>query len=66
MESIKISPELPRNDVVLLRNLADDIQRCQNPDPVGNEKPSSGRVAKRSSSAPGQEVGNGSRSTPSI
>ncbi|KAI1399486.1 hypothetical protein F4819DRAFT_497960 [Hypoxylon fuscum] len=59
MESIKISPELPRNDVVLLRNLADDIQRCQNPDPVGNEKPSSGRVAKRSSSAPGQEVGNG-------
>ncbi|KAI1093035.1 hypothetical protein F5B19DRAFT_491801 [Rostrohypoxylon terebratum] len=29
MDSITINPELPPNDVLLLRNLSDDIQRCQ-------------------------------------
>ncbi|KAI1141948.1 hypothetical protein F5Y05DRAFT_422217 [Hypoxylon sp. FL0543] len=56
MDPIIISPELPRNDVVLLRNLADDIERCQqNP---GSAK-SSGRVATKHDSAPGRKVVNG-------
>ncbi|KAI1775058.1 hypothetical protein F4818DRAFT_441882 [Hypoxylon cercidicola] len=62
MTSIAISPELPPNDVILLRNLSDDIQRCQqNPGPNsanGSAKSSNG-IAKRHSSAPGREAANG-------
>ncbi|KAI1758740.1 hypothetical protein GGR53DRAFT_528629 [Hypoxylon sp. FL1150] len=64
MASITISPELPRNDVILLRNLADDIERCQQtpgPPPSSNgSAKSSGGIAKRKPSAPGQEAANGS------
>ncbi|KAI4866792.1 hypothetical protein F4820DRAFT_468537 [Hypoxylon rubiginosum] len=62
MASITISPELPPNDVILLRNLADDIQRCQQntgpPNSNGSAKPPGG-IAKRNSSASGQEAANG-------
>ncbi|KAI1416897.1 hypothetical protein F5Y13DRAFT_153278 [Hypoxylon sp. FL1857] len=61
MDSIIISPELPRNDVLLLRNLADDIQRCQqNPGPPSNgSAKSSGGSVKHDSSAPGRKAVNG-------
>ncbi|KAI1379526.1 hypothetical protein F4677DRAFT_442503 [Hypoxylon crocopeplum] len=57
MSSIIISPELPPNDVVLLRNLADDIQRCEQKPTTSAESP--GRNAEQSSSAPGQEAVDG-------
>ncbi|KAI6091246.1 hypothetical protein F4821DRAFT_226782 [Hypoxylon rubiginosum] len=64
MASITISPELPRNDVILLRNLADDIERCQQkagPPPSSNgSAKSSGGIAQRKPSASGQEAANGS------
>ncbi|KAI2607127.1 uncharacterized protein GGS25DRAFT_320267 [Hypoxylon fragiforme] len=44
MSSIKISPELPPNDVIVLRNLADDIQRYQeNADPTSAKPSASGQ-----------------------
>ncbi|OTA59205.1 hypothetical protein K449DRAFT_385235 [Hypoxylon sp. EC38] len=60
MDSIIISPELPRNDVLLLQNLANDIQQCQQK-PGSSSKgsaESSGSIAKHDS-APGREVANG-------
>ncbi|KAL7627733.1 hypothetical protein AAE478_001928 [Parahypoxylon ruwenzoriense] len=66
---IVISPELPPNDVILLQNLADDVQRCQqNPGPsrgdaAAAESPS-GRIADQdsNSSTPGQGAADGSPS----
>ncbi|KAI1460289.1 hypothetical protein F4805DRAFT_454713 [Annulohypoxylon moriforme] len=63
MDSIIISPELPPNDILLLRNLSDDIQRCQ-PNPGSSTKSSaksSGRTVNNdnSVSAPGQGATNG-------
>ncbi|OTB06501.1 hypothetical protein M426DRAFT_72274 [Hypoxylon sp. CI-4A] len=60
--SIKISPELPLNDVILLRNLSNDIERCQqkNPGPASNgSAKASGKVAERNTSAPGQATADG-------
>ncbi|KAI2621475.1 hypothetical protein GGS26DRAFT_569371 [Hypomontagnella submonticulosa] len=54
MGSITISQELPPNDVLLLRNLADDIERYQQ---QGSAK-SAGNTVK-SDSVPGQEADNG-------
>ncbi|XXG98249.1 RAS1 protein [Hypoxylon texense] len=64
--SITISPELPPNDVILLRNLADDIERCQRcqqnsgpPSSNGSANKPPGGIAKRNSSASGQGAASG-------
>ncbi|KAI0889218.1 uncharacterized protein GGS22DRAFT_153429 [Annulohypoxylon maeteangense] len=62
MDSIIISPELPPNDVLLLRNLSEDIQRCQQntgPSTKSSAKKSSGKTVNNESSASGQEATNG-------
>ncbi|KAI2621278.1 hypothetical protein GGR54DRAFT_630336 [Hypoxylon sp. NC1633] len=51
MSPIIISPELPPNDVLLLRNLADDLQRCQQDS--GPSGKSSGRNEDQDSSVNG-------------
>ncbi|KAI0161024.1 hypothetical protein GGR52DRAFT_562604 [Hypoxylon sp. FL1284] len=64
MATITISPELPPNDVILLRNLADDVERYQEQNAVphgsgssksGGAAKSSDGIAKRASSAPSQD-----------
>ncbi|KAI1083655.1 hypothetical protein F5B20DRAFT_527908 [Whalleya microplaca] len=60
MAELMISSELPRNDVLLLQNLADDIQRHQQdpgPSPNGTAEFSENVVKEHSSS--GQEAANG-------
>ncbi|KAI2466258.1 hypothetical protein F4781DRAFT_406509 [Annulohypoxylon bovei var. microspora] len=52
MDLIIISPELPPNDVLLLKNLSNDIQRCQ-------QNPGSSSKSSAKSSAPGREATNG-------
>ncbi|KAI0900179.1 hypothetical protein F4806DRAFT_493173 [Annulohypoxylon nitens] len=62
MDSIIINPELPPNDVLLLRNLSDDIQRCQQKPgstTTNSSAKSSGRTVNNDNSASGQEATNG-------
>ncbi|XDG09290.1 hypothetical protein ABKA04_008905 [Annulohypoxylon sp. FPYF3050] len=62
MDSIIINPELPPNDVLLLRNLSDDIQRCQQrpgSSTTNSSAKSSGRTGNNDNSASGQEATNG-------
>lgn len=58
MDTIIISPELPPNDVLLLRNLAEDIKQYQ--------ENRTGPSNKDAATTPGQEAVDGGRSIPLI